>query len=179
MDQELSAFVANRFAEVHSASPQLDYARWCRVDDGQSRPAATLGYRLASEGALFLEAYLPGPIESIVSANFGRPIARNAIVEIGCLAATPTPALLKLWREVAGALRGSHEIAVATVTRPLRMMFSRIGLPLIELAPADPAMLPDASGWGSYYELDPVVCAGSIAIGASALADYRARGARP
>ena len=61
MDQELSAFVANRFAEVHSASPQLDYARWCRVDDGQSRPAATLATPVATCTGVVLVEFPPLP----------------------------------------------------------------------------------------------------------------------
>ncbi len=178
MNQELRAFVANRFDAVHSAKPVVNYPSWCTVDDASARPAATLGYRVASEGQLFLEAYLDQPIETIVSELFGTAVARGDIVEIGCLASTPTPALLKLWHDVAGRLQGTHEFAVATLTRPLRSMFARIGVPLVEIARADPARVTDVSAWGRYYELEPVVCAGSIELGAAALSAYAARSQR-
>ena len=178
MDQDVGAFVANRFGEVHSATPVLNYPRWCAVSDARAKPAAALGYRVASEGPLFLEAYLDEPIEDLVSEAFGRLFGRGDIVEIGCLASTPTPALLKLWHQVAGRLRGQQEIAVATLTRPLRSMFARIGMPLVPLAKADPARMGDIASWGRYYELDPVVCAGAIEPGAAALAAYAERSGR-
>jgi len=175
MDQDLSAFVADRFEAIHAARPHTDFPRWRRIDDRTSRPFATLGYRDAADGPLFLETYLDERIERILSAAIGRSVAREAIVEIGCLAATPSPALLRLWRDTAEELRDSHAFAVATLTRPLRQMFARIGLPLTLLAAADPTRLADASGWGHYYELDPQVCAGPIREGAERLAGYAAR----
>jgi hypothetical protein len=45
-------------------------------------------------------------------------------------------------------------------------MFRRLGLDIIELAPADALRLPDAgAGWGRYYDNDPIVCAGGISSG--------------
>ena len=44
-----------------------------------------------------------------------------------------------------------------------RQIFSRLGLPLLAIAAADPARLGDAVGaWGRYYETQPVVVAGRI-----------------
>lgn len=179
MDRNLADFVSARFAEAHSATPTLDYSRWCRIDDERSLPKATLGYRLAADGPLFLEAYLNAPVEEVVSAALDRSVDRSDIVEIGCLAAERSPALVKLWRDAADALCGRHEIAVATLTTPLRTMLSRIGVPLVQLAAADPARIADSMSWGSYYELDPVVCAGSVDLGAAALERFAGRGARP
>lgn len=179
MDKDLVDFVSARFAEAHRATPSIDYASWCRVDNERALPKATLGYRVASDGPLFLEAYTSEPIEKVVSSALGRAIGRSDIVEIGCLAAERSPALVKLWREAAEALCGRHEIAVATLTRPLRTMLSRIGVPLVQLVRADPAKVADSLSWGSYYELDPVVCAGSIAVGAAALEGFAGRGVRP
>ena len=52
---------------------------------------------------------------------------------------------------------------VFTATRELISIFNRLGLPLLALAPADPARLGEAaSTWGRYYDTQPVVVAGRI-----------------
>ena len=64
-----------------------------------------------------------------------------------------------------------------TGTCALRNAFQRMGLTLLDIAPANSAYLPEAarSGWGSYYEHAPRVMAGEISSGFTAL--MRAPGA--
>ena len=139
---------------------------------------AALAVRRAADETLFLEAYLGVSIETAVSEAFGGPVERSAIVEIGCLAAAPTPAMLKLWSTAAISLSEQHRIAVATLTLPLRKMFARVGLPFIKLAKADPALLRGAASdnWGRYYETQPIVCAGDIGAGSAALQAFARAG---
>lgn len=176
MSEDVRAFVADRFAEQHGSKPCMNYGDWYVVNAASDQPRAALAVRRAAEEPLFLETYLGKPVEAVVSAAFGRMIDRSAIVEIGCLAATPTSAMLRLWSQAAISLSDGHEVAVATLTLPLRKMFARVGLPFIELALADPQHLhPEArEGWGRYYEAHPVVCAGDIAAGRSALRAFGA-----
>ena len=55
---------------------------------------------------------------------------------------------------------------VFTATRELIGIFRKLGLPLLALAPADPARLPEpVDDWGSYYESNPIVVAGRIRLG--------------
>lgn len=149
----------------------MDYGHWHVVHAPAAQPLAALAIRRAADETLFLETYLDVPIEAAVSQAFGNPVARSAIVEIGCLAATPTPAMLKLWGKAAISLSEGHSVAVATLTLPLRKMFRRVGLPFVELAKADPALLRGAAcdDWGRYYDAEPLVCAGNIAAGSAAL----------
>ncbi len=156
----------------------MDYDSWHVVQAPSRQPMAALAVRSAANEPLFLETYFADPIEQAVSKAFRRTICRSAIVEIGCLAATPTPAMLRLWSQTAVSLLDRHEIAVATLTLPLRRMFARVGLPFVELAPADPERLRDeARGhWGQYYEAKPVVCAGDIAAGLVALKAFATGG---
>jgi hypothetical protein len=167
-------FVAERFGQQLGARPCTDYQNWQHVSGAADRPAAALAYRSARSGPLFLETYIEQPIERMVSDALGRIVERSAIVEIGCLAAIPGPALLKLWSETSELLAADHEIAVATMTAPLRRMFARIGMPVVMLAQANiEAIAPEkASTWGRYYDLDPMLCAGHIGVGAIALARY-------
>lgn len=180
MNEAVRAFVAGRFAEQHGAKPCLDYGDWHVVQTSSNQPMAALAVRGAADEALFLETYLSLPVEEAVSNAFGRPVSRSAIVEIGCLAAVPTPAMLKLWSETAVRLADRHEIAVATLTLPLRRMFAHVGLSFVELAAADPERLADPAGdrWGRYYESQPIVCAGDILAGADALRSFARGGGR-
>lgn len=178
MKTDVREFVSHRFDEAHSATPYLDYPHWNTVSNGRAQPAAALGYREAAAGPLFLEAYLSRPIEEVVSEALGRDIARSSIVEIGCLASLPSAALVKLWSQTATALASSHQIVVATLTRPLRSMFARLALPVVELADAKRELVHDPDAWGSYYDMDPVVCAGDIAAGIAALARFTDRAVR-
>lgn len=163
--------ISRKYQEVFGASARPAYADWMGAG-----AAAALGYRRAGSEPLFLETYLDQPIESLVSSTLGRTIDRGAIVEIGNFAADSAIAMVELWGRAANDLGGSGEVAVATLTAPLRRMFARIGLPIIPLAKADPARLPGAAEeWGSYYATDPMVCMGVIAEGQSAIAAFLAR----
>lgn len=137
---------------------------------------AALGYRRADSGLLFLEAYLDRPIQSHVGDLLGRAIGREQIVEIGNFASDNAIAMIELWSAAANDLGGMGEVAVATLTAPLRRMFARIGIPIMTIAPARAARLgTDAAQWGSYYAADPQVCAGLIGEGQDAISAFMAR----
>lgn len=163
--------IARKYAAVHGAEPRLSYGNW--LDAAEK---AALGYRRAGAETLFLEAYLDAPVEVLASVALGREVARSAVVEIGNFAADNALAMVKLWGSAANDLGGESEVAVATLTAPLRRMFARIGIPLVEIAPARCERLGTAAGeWGRYYAMDPVVCAGVIADGQAAIAAFLAR----
>ncbi|WP_454883396.1 thermostable hemolysin [Sphingomonas oryzagri] len=163
-------FAQRLYRRHHGADIAPNYLSWRSVCDTEGRPLAVLGYRSASDGPLFLERYLDEPIEQMVSSVQGVRVPRHRIVEIGCLAAFPSAALLRLWQLTAASLAGPFDVAVATLTAPLRNQFRRVGLPMHEFGAAS----LDRAGtsgddWGRYYAADPVVCMGSIASGATAL----------
>lgn len=168
--------ISRKYREAFGASARPDYADWMQAGAGRAEAAAALGYRRASAGPLFLEAYLDQPVEALVSARLGRGIERAAIVEIGNFAADNALAMVELWGSAANDLGGESEVAVATLTAPLRRMFTRIGLPITVIAAASPDRLGEgAARWGSYYAQDPMVCMGVIAEGQTALAAFLAR----
>ena len=171
-------FISGRYFDVHDADPEIPY-RDLIVVGGPERVTAACGYRRASAGPLFLEAYLDQPVEQALRCHCGLAVARRDIVEIGNLAAETAPAMIALWARAANDLGGDAEIAVAVLTRPLRDMFARLGVSLVEMVPARPDRLGDeAARWGRYYALDPVVCVGSIAEGQQRLARFAARARR-
>ena len=177
-DDTLFEIAQRRYRERYAADIAPSYARWV-AEEAAPGHGAVLGYRDAAEGPLFLETYLDSPIEAAIAEALHRPVSRNQIVEIGSFAADNCLAMARLWASAASRLVGSHSIAVATLTRPMRAMFARIGLPLTEIAVATADRLDGgASRWGRYYDEDPRVCVGLIADGQAALATFFDRGAR-
>lgn len=143
-------------------------------------PSAALGYTRAGDwaGQLFLERYLDASAEIVAAAHLGRPVARAGIVEIGHFVSRTPIAMIDLWGDVARALAPAAEIAMATLTKPLREAMVRVGVPFTVLAPATADRAGDTGqDWGRYYDFDPMVCMGSIAEGLAAIT--RLQGRRP
>lgn len=164
-----------KYRQCYDADISPTYSRWHLRKTGAGH-GALLGWRSAAEGKLFLESYLDEPVDQLLSHAWDRPVGRDDIVEIGSFAADNCIAMVHLWSEAAQALSGKGVVAVATLTRPLRRMFSRIGLPVTELASADPERLGhEAQQWGSYYAQDPRICAGLIGDGQMALSNFLKR----
>lgn len=172
-----AGLVQRRFLEIHGARIVPSFASYRQVARAEV-PRAALGYRRAETEPLFLERYLDAPVERLVSNALGRPVQRNHIIEIGNLAADDAFAMIELWGSVANDLGADCEVAVATLTAPLRAMFTRIGVPLSVLAPASASRADDQGIWGRYYEGDPWVCAGLISQGQSAISAFLARRGR-
>ena len=143
-------------------------------------PSAALGYTRAGDRVepLFLERYLDAPAEVVAAARLGRPVVRAGIVEIGHFATRTPMAMIELWEDVARTLAPNAEIAMATLTAPLRQAMGRAGVRFEVLAPATADRAGETGQhWGRYYEFDPMVCMGDIAEGLAAIA--RLQGRRP
>jgi len=83
---EPEKFVRDRFrdgwgAEVGELLPWL-----VGVRDPAGCLTAVAGLRPAATGPLFLEHYLDRPVEEVITARTGAPVAREQIIEMGNLA---------------------------------------------------------------------------------------------
>ena len=139
-----------------------------------SRIVAAAGYRAATQ-PLFLERYLPAAVEQCVHDACGAMPQRERIVEVGHLASVRNGAGRMLM-----PFLGAHLVAkgfewvVSTATAELHSLFCRLGLAPLVLGAADPAVLgTDATDWGSYYDHQPQVLAGSIVEGMARLTQDR------
>lgn len=158
---------AQRFVQrVYAAHYDATVRTWAPVlvtleEDGAVQAAA--GYRVAA-APLFLERYLPQPVEAAIARHAGARVARGSIVEIGHFASARPGAGRRLMALLGRHLAGQgHAWAVSTTTEELRLIFRRLRMRTVELGRADPAMLGDgAADWGSYYEHAPLVMAGEI-----------------
>lgn len=160
-------FVAERFARAYGARLTHFLPHLVGIRDAQSRWLACAGYGGAGTGPLFLEQYLDAPIEAALGARVLPPVAREQVVEVGNLAAISAGMARAMIPLLARHLhRLGYRWVTFTATREVRNAFRRLGLAPIVLAGADAGRLPDrGASWGTYYEREPLVMAGRIALG--------------
>ncbi|MBK6602511.1 MAG: thermostable hemolysin [Betaproteobacteria bacterium] len=160
---ETEAFIRASFARHYGAEVSA-FAPHLMLLEQQQRIVAATGWRAAKDDALFLERYLDQPVEQALARLAKQEVRRERIVEVGNLAAEKPGGTVQVVRALTAHLdRLGYEWVVFTATRELVGIFSRLGLPLLAIAAADPARLGDAVGaWGRYYETQPVVVAGRI-----------------
>lgn len=129
------------------------------------RTCAAAGYRSAVE-PLFLERYLPQPVEQMLAAVAGEPIAREEIVEIGQFASQRPGEGRRLMLALARHLvDAGFRWAVITATADLRRLLRHQGLAALPLADAQRRCVGDeAPHWGSYYRHAPKVIAGDLSV---------------
>lgn len=162
---EVEAFIREVFARHYGARVST-FAPNLLMLQQSGRIVAATGWRSARSDTLFLEHYLDCPIEQLLSQLAGQPVARERIVEVGNLAADRPGGSPQVIMALASDLdRRGYDWVVFTATRELIRIFTRLGLPLLALARADPARLGEAaSDWGSYYDTEPIVVAGRIDV---------------
>ena len=156
-------FIRDMFARRYGADVQNFSPVLVSLQDGGEIIAAA-GYRDAADAPLFLERYLPSPVETMLASQTESQFRRRGIVEVGHLAASRAGEGRRLV-----ALMGSYLASqgfvwvVGTITSELRHLFMRLGMAPLALGVADPAALgPEVVHWGSYYDHSPVVLAGNL-----------------
>lgn len=162
---EVEGFIRGVFADHYGARVAAFTPDLMRLEQN-GRTCAAAGWRGAASGALFLENYLEQPAEVLLSRLAGHPVAREQVVEVGHLASRQAGGGVRMILALAAELdRAGYEWVMFTATRELIGIFSRMGLPPLALASADPACLGDAArDWGRYYDTRPIVVAGRIRL---------------
>jgi len=124
---------------------------------------AAAGYRSAAE-PLFLERYLPEPIEQALARVTGGTVARASIVEIGQFASLSAGEGRRLMLALARHLADCGFLwAVITATADLRRLIRHQNLDTRLLGTAQRRCVGDeAPSWGSYYRHAPKVLAGDV-----------------
>jgi hypothetical protein len=162
---EAEAFIRDVFAQSYGARVP-SFAPELALLERQGGIAAAAGWRGAAAGPLYLERYLDEPVEAQVSRLAGCPVRRSGIAEVGNLAARAPGSGAGMILAMAAHLHASgYEWVTFTATGELIRLLTRMGLPPLALAPADPDRLgAEADDWGRYYETRPVVVAGRIRL---------------
>ena len=165
--RRLEGFIHQTFAASYGARVTHFMPLILAIVDGDGAPRATVGVRPAATGRLFLERYLDRPAEREIGRAAGAPVARRDIVELGNLATRHPGMTRHLIVLTTGLLDDAgFEWVAFTANARVRNSFARLRIPLLGLAPADPARLgAERSRWGCYYDDAPAVLAGRIRDG--------------
>ena len=164
--EEAEDFIRSVFARRYNART-ASLAPNLALLEQDDRIIAAAGWRGASTDKLFLERYLDTPIEVAMAQLAGQNVVRERIVEVGNLAADKPGGSIHVILTLGRHLhRLGFEWVVFTATQELIGILTKLGLPMLALAKADPARLgDDASAWGTYYDTQPIVVAGRIQLG--------------
>ncbi|MDD5388551.1 MAG: thermostable hemolysin [Gallionellaceae bacterium] len=162
---EAETFIQDVFA-AHYGARVASFAPDIMLLERNGKPGAAAGWRGAASGRLFLESYLEQPAEALISRLAGHTVAREHVVEVGHLAALQAGGGVRMILTLAGHLdRLGYEWVIFTATRELIGIFTKMGLPPLALAVADPDRLGEAArDWGRYYDTRPIVVAGRIRL---------------
>ena len=170
---QAESFIRDIFATAHGARLGALMPAILAERDTDGGIHAACGLRAAADGALFLEHYLPDPIESMIPsrARVG-VVRRNDIVEVGNLAVRPPFSARQLIASLTEyLLAGDAEWSAFTAVPTLRNAFARLGVPFLRLGVARLDALPasDRPAWGRYYDTAPEVLAVRVRDAAHAL----------
>lgn len=163
--EEVESFIKKCFADAYSASVSSFMPRLFRLTTRRGEVVAAFGIRSAQRERLFLETYLDEPIEQTIENKAGIRLQREKIVEVGNLAAIYPGALRWLFVALTVKLYDEgYEWVVFTGTPALRNVLHKLELQAIEIGPARPERLAteERACWGTYYDTQPMVMAGSI-----------------
>lgn len=162
---EIFDFVRQRFSEQHAAMIQQLMPWQCCLRGASGEILASAGMNPAFVGPLFLEHYLTVPVEQQLAARLQQPVARDEILEIGNLAASPGQGRWLVLALTAYLATQGYRYVVFTATDQVRALFHALALQPLWLQSAERTAVPEPERWGRYYERDPQVVAGEIRQG--------------
>ena len=167
----VSIFIRTTYLEHYGARLEALPTNIVVLVDAQDRVLCTAGLRSASE-PFFSEFYLEEPIEALIAERTGQLVQRAEIVEVTALVSRTPAVSVHFMRElILYGDRLGFNWAFFTATDRLEKILRRMGLPLIDLAPAERERVPTPEVWGGYYDNHPKV----LAIGRNDLAPFLVR----
>lgn len=125
-----------------------------------SRVGACVGVNFGRITPFAVEHHLPVSAEEVVTIHLGQVRHRHQIVEFGPLAAADHGSGRAVLRRLPGFARANRKsCALFTATAQVVGLIRYLGLPFEPIARARAEQLPVAqrSGWGRYFEHEPVI----------------------
>ncbi|WP_460586971.1 thermostable hemolysin [Haliea atlantica] len=160
-------FVASVFERAWGAHVTRFLPWLCSLQpQADAVPEAVLGLRAAARERLFCEQYLDEPLLAVPARLHGQVCERADIMELGNLAASSAGrgALLYLLATQAAHRAGVRYLLFAA-NRAVRLSILRSGFTPLVVGPADAGRLGSRAGeWGRYYDGNPVVMLGDMAL---------------
>lgn len=168
----VEVFIKDCFSSAYGAALCSLMPHLFSLTTRRGEMVAAFGVRSALKDKLFLETYLDDAIERAIEGKAGAKPQRERIVEVGNLAAIYPGAVRWMIVALTARLYGeNYEWVVFTGTAALRNSFHKLGLRPVVIGPARPERLDagERARWGSYYDTRPMVMAGNIRYGLSAM----------
>jgi len=165
--QVAERFIAARFDQSFDARIETFTPRLFTMRDRRGSICGAFGLRSTS-CRLFVEQYLPVPVETALALLGHSGVERRSIVEVGHFSGTFPGAMRAMILLLAAHLHDEgFEWVVFSGTRDLRNSFMRIGLHPACLQPAriESLAADRRAAWGHYYDHAPQVMAGRIRDG--------------
>ena len=166
----LEQFIASKFNSAYGASiVEFFPLLLSRTDENQL--SSVVGLRPGTERPLFLEQYLDCPLEEAISRQSGIQVERDRLMEIGNLASSYKSGNQLMFILLTAVLaRAGYTWVVFTATSQVRSLLTRLEFHPVTLCEADESRLVNKQQvWGSYYQSQPMVQAGSVSQGMAAL----------
>lgn len=160
----VESFIKSIYRKSYSADIAVTYPTLMSVRDEKGDILAAAGFRCAHEEPLFLEQYTGSPIEDVMSTLYGHTTLRTDIAEIGNLASRGSGASIFLFAAIASYLLNlGISYATVTGTDQLHRRFESMGLnPHVICNAARDKLNCEQKSWGTYYDTQPRVLAGSL-----------------
>lgn len=172
--RSIETFIEEVYRRTHGASVTRHYPTLLSLHDEYGRIHGALGLRSAAREPLFLEQYLPTPIEDAIAGITGDMIGRAEIAEVGSLASAGNGASVFLVIAAATFLDSRHfSYAVVTANAAMRRIIDAFGFNHTVLGPAhSEALREGGNSWGRYYASSPFMLAGPVAPACDLIAPY-------
>ncbi len=161
----IERYLSTGFEKSFSAKISRFMPLILETSDNENSITSCVGIRRLENELAFLECYLDSSIEKCLENKFNEIIERNKIIELGSIISSEPGAGGWLIIAMAAWLKGAgYEWAVMTATDDLKKAIGKLGIELIDLAPAKLTALSveEQDKWGSYYDYNPVVYATNV-----------------
>jgi hypothetical protein len=151
------------FRKVYNADI-TDFSTLLITAQHEEEVDAVIGLRNAGQTQLFLESYLPKPIEKLLEQDYGMNISRDSFIEIGNLVATRAGSSRQLFIMLAFALyEAGIEWVTFTATKQVELLLGKLAFQPIVIGKAQhEAVVNGESSWGTYYIDTATVCIGNV-----------------
>lgn len=168
--QRLAAedFIRERFQASYEAEVCVFHPYLLGVTRGAGNITSVIGFRTAHSGRFFLESYLDGAVERLLTDATGESVQRGQIVEVGNLASVDTDSFRFLLTGLITLLEqmpGTRWMVCTVGEKLIRLLQRTRFFPLVIKEASADRLTPAEGSWGSYYRHTRSVVAGNVSYG--------------
>jgi hypothetical protein len=161
-------FIRARFQDTYDAEVCVFHPYLLGVTRADHGITSVIGFRPASCGQFFLENYLDGAAEQLLTDATGETIQRRQVVEVGNLASADTKSFRFLMIgliTLLDRLPGTRWMVCTVGEKLIRLLRRSRFFPIVLKQASAECLSPEDGKWGSYYRHPRSVVSGNVAYG--------------